>query len=129
MSDVQQIVAGTPTIVVVDDESSIRNGLSALLEDEGYVVHCAENGKDALRLVKLASPALVITDFMMPEMSGKELAFAMRADVSLAQIPIILLTGAHFSAGMERDMLFSKIIEKPLSARKLLHDISVLLEK
>lgn len=127
MSDVQQIVAGTPTIVVVDDESSVRNGLSSFLEDEGYVVYCAENGKVALHLVKSVSPALVITDFMMPEMSGKELAMAMRADASLSAIPLVLITGAYLPAGGEHEQLFAKIVAKPFHVATLLHEISALL--
>ncbi len=127
MSDVQPIVAGKPTIVVVDDESSIRNGLGSFLEDAGYVVHCAENGRDALHVIRSVSPALIVTDFMMPEMSGKELAAALRADASLASIPIVLMTGARLPSDVAQDGLFSKIVEKPFSARTLLAEIAALL--
>lgn len=116
MSDVQQNVARPPTIVVVDDESSIRNVLTSLLQDEAYVVHCAQNGKEALGIVKSVLPELVITDFMMPEMSGEELAYAIRADATIAQVPIILMTGAHFQEDVTRHALFLRILQKPFSA-------------
>lgn len=129
MSDVQQNAARAPTIVVVDDESSIRNVLSSLLEDKGYLVHCAQNGKEGLRLVKSVLPALVITDFMMPEMSGKELALAAKSDASTADIPIILMTGAHLADDLERHTLFLRVLEKPFSAPLLLEEVARLLEK
>jgi len=128
MSDDQQNAARAPTIVVVDDESSIRNGLSSLLQDEAYLVHCAQNGKEGLHLVKSILPDLVITDFMMPEMSGKELARAMKADASLAQIPIILMTGAHLAEDSERNALFLRVLQKPFSAPVLLKETSAVLK-
>jgi CheY-like chemotaxis protein len=129
MSDVQQNVARAPTIVLVDDESSIRNALSSLLQDQAYVVHCAQNGKEALRLVKSVLPDLVITDFMMPEMSGMELALVTKTDATIAHIPIILMTGAHLKEDMARHALFSCVLEKPLSAPLLMEAIFRLVGK
>ena len=124
MSDVAPQVAREPTIVVVDDESSIRAVLSCLLQDDGYIVHCAQNGKEALQMVKAVMPALVITDLMMPEMSGLELAYAIQQNSALAHIPIILMTGAYFPASADRQSLFSDVLQKPLSATLLRKKIS-----
>lgn len=123
MSDVQSREARAPTIIIADDESSIRVGLSALLEDEGYVVHCAENGKDALRLVTALLPDLVITDLMMPEMSGHELAAAMKAQPAFSHIPVILITGGYVSDDAEHAHLYLRKLTKPFSVRALLNDV------
>ena len=116
------------TIVVVDDEPNIMDGLAYLLEHEGYEVHRARNGKAALEQVKTVLPALLITDFMMPVMSGKELAIAMKADPRLANIPIILATGAHLQEASASCELFSVILQKPYRPAKLLETIKLLLE-
>jgi len=93
------------------------------------IVHCAQNGKEALGLVKSVPPELVITDFMMPEMSGKELALAIKADATMAHIPIILMTGAHLKDDVDRHALFLRILGKPFSAPLLMEEISRLLGK
>ena len=82
-----------PLIVVAEDEFLIADVLVMMLEDAGYEVATAAHGKAALVLVKEKRPALVITDFMMPLMTGLELAQAIRADITLSATPIILTAG------------------------------------
>ena len=59
-----------PDILVADDEPAIREGLSALLESEGYSVRTAADGKEAVRLHGERRPDLVLLDVMMPHTSG-----------------------------------------------------------
>ncbi len=61
------------TILLVDDEAGIRKVLAIALEDSGYEVHTAENGREALEIFKKLAPPIVLTDIKMPDMDGIEL--------------------------------------------------------
>jgi len=99
-------------ILVVDDEDEIVNLLCAVLEDDGFRVLTAKNGADALTLIQQNPVALVLTDLMMPQGSGLDLARRLRGDPQTARIPIILM-----SAAMPRQVsqLFTHVIHKPFS--------------
>jgi two-component system, OmpR family, alkaline phosphatase synthesis response regulator PhoP len=79
------------TILVVDDEKDILELLKYNLEKEGYRVLTAQDGKEALRIVK-QHPHLVVLDIMMPELDGWEVCKAIRRDPATAKIPIVFLT-------------------------------------
>jgi diguanylate cyclase (GGDEF)-like protein len=82
----------THRIVIAEDEPDIRSNLARLLQLEQYEVWAAPNGAEALELVRQHLPDLVLSDVMMPRMTGHELIHAMRGDTLLAHIPAILLT-------------------------------------
>ena len=82
------------TILVVDDEPAILELLLMLLDDEGYHAVSAGDGAAALDHLAGTAVALVITDVMMPHMDGVGLIRAMRARVSLRDVPVILLSAA-----------------------------------
>ena len=78
-------------ILVVDDEESLREGLSKLLEDEGYTVMCAETGEQALEILQHTHIDLLLTDMRMPGMSGIDLLKeARKRDETIG---VIILTG------------------------------------
>jgi DNA-binding NtrC family response regulator len=79
------------TILIVDDEKNIREGLKAALEMDGYTVKLAQNGKDALDLVAREEIDLVITDLRMPLLSGEEVLSRITSECP--GIPVIVLTG------------------------------------
>jgi CheY-like chemotaxis protein len=83
------------TILVVDDEVSIRLYMTRVLEDEGYAVLEAESGPDALSLLdgEIGRVDLVITDVLMPGMSGQDLA-ARLADRPSSP-PVLFVSGSH----------------------------------
>ena len=81
------------SILVVDDEPAIREMLIDLLEEMGYEVWGAGTGLHAKRLIqKLGMPDLILTDLMMPLMTGEELLTWIRAHDNLARLPIIVMT-------------------------------------
>jgi CheY-like chemotaxis protein len=85
--------ASTRTVLIVEDEPDIRESLREVLEDEGYAVAVASNGKEGLaQLPELARPCAVVLDIIMPVMSGNELYNAMQADPDLAKIPVLVST-------------------------------------
>src|SRR5689334_22188592 len=82
-------------VLIAEDEEPIALALSFIVEDAGYLPLVAAHGVAALELVGKVRPALIITDLMMPRMTGRELIEALREDGSPARgIPIILMTAA-----------------------------------
>ncbi|CAG9253687.1 response regulator [Paraburkholderia caribensis] len=108
------------TIVVVDDESLITDFLSFFLKAEGYTVHAARDGQSALDMIGSVMPDVVLTDFMMPAMSGLELAQALKKDTRLAHIPVILATAAQGAAAEAYPELFAAVLDKPYPPPRLL---------
>jgi CheY-like chemotaxis protein len=82
------------TILVVDDEFDILTVWRLLLERHGYTVLTAPNGSVALELIRTNRPTIIVSDCMMPVMSGLQLCAALYADPQLREIPIILCSAA-----------------------------------
>ena len=101
------------TILIVDDEYLIADILGYALEDEGYMVVKAANGRRGLEVLDRERPSLVITDFMMPMMDGVEFAEAIRSRAANSQLPILLMSGAHGSIGRATPALFADVFDKP----------------
>ncbi len=80
-------------VLIVDDDSEIRQLLCTMLNMMGYSTSEAVNGLDALDKVYEQMPDAIILDVMMPQMDGITLCKALRQDVDMAYIPIIMLSG------------------------------------
>jgi len=89
-------------VLVVDDDADKRILLEVALGMEGYEVRTASNGRDALAAVESYPPDLIVTDIMMPEMDGYELARRIRQNPQTKFIPLILQTAARSGADDER---------------------------
>ena len=81
-----------PRVLVVDDEPSNLQLLEVMLTPEGYKVYTAGNGEEALAMVVLQKPDVILLDVMMPVMNGYELARRLKADPATATVPIIMVT-------------------------------------
>jgi CheY-like chemotaxis protein len=81
-------------ILVVDDEFDILTVWRLLLERHGYAVLTASNGAVALEQIRMTRPDIIVSDCMMPVMSGLQLCAALYADPDLRAIPIILCSAA-----------------------------------
>jgi CheY-like chemotaxis protein len=81
-----------PVVLVIDDEIDIRESLREVLEDEGYDVAVAADGRQGLIELHRRKPAAVILDIIMPVMSGTEMYAAMQDDPEVADIPVIIST-------------------------------------
>ena len=82
------------TILIADDEPSITDLLTLILEDAGYTVICASDGRQALDEIERDGLDLVITDNMMPRLSGMDLIARMREEPTLA-VPTILMSAVR----------------------------------
>lgn len=109
-------------VLIVEDETDIRESLGELLEVEGYSVAQANNGRTALEYLTVAAqlPHVILLDLMMPEMDGETFRRAQRADARFAAIPIVIMSAARdiVEAG-ERMQAFS-VLSKPMSIDVLL---------
>lgn len=115
-----------PLILVVDDDGDLRSAIELLLQGEGYQVATARDGQDALRLMRGGlRPALVLTDLMMPRMSGWELRNALREDPALRGIPVIISTGY---TQLVPTQAAEPILTKPVSFDLLLSRIEEVLD-
>lgn len=104
------------TVLVVDDEPDIRESLRDALGDEGYSVHLASNGREALLMLpELERPCAVILDIVMPIMSGTELYSVLRATPGLADIPVLISTSDPARAPVR-----APVIRKPVDLDRLL---------
>ena len=118
-------------ILVVEDEPEIRDMLAFSLERGGYAVTLAEDGESALRLLDQQRPDLILIDWMLPGLSGIELANRLRRDEPTQELPLIMLT----ARGEESDKLKSfsvgidDYITKPFSSKELLARIKALLRR
>ena len=114
-----------PTILVVDDEAAIVELLQAVLEDEGYEVVTAGDGREALVSLAANQVALVLSDVMMPRLDGRELARTMHADPAHRAIPLVLLSAA--SPAIVQDTPHAAFVPKPFDLDALLATVAQLL--
>lgn len=85
-------------ILVADDEEIMRDVLSALLAGENYIVELAENGGQALAMLRDNTYDVMLLDLLMPDMDGFSLLSNMRSTANLQDIPVIILTGADLTS-------------------------------
>jgi CheY-like chemotaxis protein len=79
--------------LVVDDSMLIRYTVCRFLEGRGFAVESATNGVEALKILERVQPDLIVTDMLMPKMTGSELITALKKKPETAKIPIIIVAG------------------------------------
>ena len=118
-------------ILVIEDEKDVRQSILDLLEYKGYEAIEASNGKEALELIKEIIPDLVISDIMMPELSGYTILHEFQNNPVTASIPFIFLSAkadlTDIRKGMNRGA--DDFITKPFKANELLSSIEIRLKK
>ncbi len=80
------------TILIVEDNDSLRIGISEMLTIEGFSVLSARNGVEAVEILKTNLPELILSDVMMPEMDGFDFYSEVRSHPELISIPFLFLT-------------------------------------
>jgi CheY-like chemotaxis protein len=108
------------TVLIIDDEFGIVDVLVAALEDEGYRVFTAANGRRGLERLAENKPDLVISDFMMPLMDGATMARAMRENADYRGIPIIMMSAVPEAALRQRFDDYQAFLRKPFPVAVLL---------
>lgn len=113
-------------ILIVDDDLAMAETCAMLLETHGFKVTVAESGTDALSKVKCNSYELVISDCVMPGISGVELSDRLKADPLTAQLPILLMSASLRCEIADTDS-YDAFLRKPFAAEKLLAEVRKLL--
>ena len=110
--------ASTPYVLVVDDDSLIRNGVADFLELEGYRTVRSANGREAVRAIENSLPALVLLDMRMPELDGWGVAreLGKRGIV----VPIAVMTAASDAEAWAREIHADAFLAKPFHIEDLL---------
>ena len=114
------------TIVVVDDEESVVNLLKSALEEEGFTVHTAMDGKKALQAIKKVKPDLVLLDVqMVGHNDGFEVLSELKKNSKTASIPIVMLTGRTAPVDIEKGIrdYADKYFTKPFQVRGLIEEV------
>lgn len=119
------------TILVIEDDESVRQTLQDLLELNGYSVVTATNGHEGFAAARQAAPAVILTDVEMPGMTGFELLQRLRADPELRTLPVIVLSAKADRMAMRQGMELgaSDFITKPFTEDEVMHSIAARLEK
>ncbi len=122
---------GNYKILLVDDEPDILEFLSYNISNEGYEVHTAQNGKEAIEKAKKINPHLILLDVMMPEMDGIETCEILRQDKNFKNTIIAFLTarGEDYSQIAGFDAGADDYITKPVKPKVIVSRIKALLKR
>lgn len=104
-------------VLIVEDETDIRESLGELLEVEGYSVAQANNGRRALEYLNAAAqlPHVILLDLMMPDMDGETFRREQRADARFAAIPVVVMSAARDIVEAGERMQAFAVLKKPMS--------------
>jgi two-component system alkaline phosphatase synthesis response regulator PhoP len=118
-------------ILLVDDSPTAILWQRLILEDDKYEILVAQDGEEGVRVAKAERPDLVLLDVVMPRMSGFDALRAIRADASLSDIPILMVTTrsemAHVMEGYESGC--NEYITKPVDRAELLTKVRSYLQR
>ncbi len=108
-------------ILIVDDDSDVREVVGASLEEAGYAVTAARNGADALiKLSQMALPQLILLDLAMPQLNGPDFLREMLHDPTYSRIPVIVISGTSLGREAAAAMGADGYLRKPVVAEQLL---------
>ena len=115
-------------LLVADDEEMIREAVASYLESQGYQVFRAENGEEALNILKREPISLVILDLMLPDLPGEEVCVRIRKQ---SRVPIIMLTAINVEYDMIHglDLGADDYITKPFSLKNLSARVQAVLRR
>jgi CheY-like chemotaxis protein len=104
---------------LIDDDEDMRTSLRHFLSDEGFQVHTARNGQDALaRLREIEDPGLILLDLMMPVMDGNQFLVERSRDERLSRIPVVIMS-AWTRDLKGQTLAVEAIVAKPIRPEEL----------
>jgi chemosensory pili system protein ChpA (sensor histidine kinase/response regulator) len=117
-----------PCVLLVEDDRSVRRYLEVTLQRSGYRVVTAGDGLEAMKIALSTEVDVVVTDAIMPHLSGQELARFLRSNAKVSSLPIILLTGqGNKEAAGAAENLIDAFLYKPVNAKELTNCLAGLL--
>lgn len=108
-------------ILIVEDDSALREALAQVLSDEGYELLSARDGLEAVNCLKMGNrPDVILLDLSMPVVNGWEFRMFQKRDPELARIPVVLITAGGYSREEVAWLEPSALIPKPVDVGVLL---------
>src|SRR5918997_4268924 len=98
-------IPAKPVVLLVEDDAAVRRYLEVILRRAGYEVIQAANGLEAIKAALSAKVDAVVTDALMPHLSGHELCRYLRARPELSRLPVLLLSGLEANAAAPADSI------------------------
>ncbi len=113
---------GKLNLVIIEDEEHIAELIRYNFEENGYIVHVANNGKDGLALVQEVMPDVTLLDIMIPELDGIEVCRRLKQNEKTRDLPVIMLTakGSEMDKVLGLEIGADDYLTKPFSVRELL---------
>lgn len=119
-----------PKVLVVEDDPSVRGLLETLLASEGYRVVTASDGIAGLHEAAASRPAVILLDLVMPDLGGMRVLQEMHASPTLAEVPVLVLTGRlEAIPALEEQLGRDRVFSKPFGVADLLSRIAQLTGK
>ncbi len=106
-------------ILLVEDDDELRSALFDMLTAQGYLVHTAANGLEALSRAREVRPVMIVLDLMMPVMDGVKFLEHRSADPTLGAVPVVVLTAQIDKASEIADQVLA-VLSKPIHLGRLL---------
>ncbi len=121
----------TSRVLIVEDETDIRDLLAFHLEREGYQVSKSRTGIDALRQIKASPPDLILLDIMLPELDGLEVCRRLRRESGTAGLPVVMLTakGDEVDRVLGLELGADDYIVKPFSPKEVVARVRAVLRR
>jgi CheY-like chemotaxis protein len=113
------------TVLVVEDDSDLREAILDVLESAGLGVVTAGNGQEALDAIReRGEPSLILADLKMPVMDGFELRRRLLEIPSLTAVPFVLLSGDSRAEQQAKTLGFARLLKKPFGEGDLLRTVA-----
>ena len=121
----------TIKVLIADDEPNILISLEYLMKREGYDVYVARDGQEALDVVRRERPGLLLLDVMMPKKSGFEVCQELRADDSVKDTRVLMLTAKGRDTDIAKGLAMGAdaYMTKPFSTKELVQKVRDLLAR
>ena len=119
----------THKILIADDEPNIVVSLEYLMKRAGYLVLVARDGQEAIDMIRRERPALVLLDVMMPKKSGHEVCAELRADDSLRDVRVLMLSAKGRDTDIDKGLGVGAdaYMTKPFSTKELVAKVAQML--
>lgn len=114
--------AAAPLVLVVEDDSSLRDFYKAILRHAGYSVVAVEDGRDALDWIEQHTPAIIVLDLTLLHVSGRDVQHEVRSHADTRDIPIVVVTGDDTSDLNKNEL--ACVLHKPVSAEALVETVN-----
>jgi CheY-like chemotaxis protein len=114
-------------VLVVDDEPMIRQLAADCLRETGYRVETATNGSDALRVMHVHVPHLIVLDLMMPQLDATGFLARMRLEPRYANLPVVIMTASYGAHEAAERLGAQACVSKPFELEQLVAEVERLI--